>query len=58
VLTKDGAAILDKHRVLEGFSAHEAKAHGVTELNPAMDVVEHLLQATCILPTHSNRTFK
>lgn len=58
VLTKDGADILHKLRVLGNKSAHEVKAHSATELNLAMDVVEHLLQAVYILPFHAKRTFK
>lgn len=58
VLTNDGAAILHKLRVLGNISAHEVKAHSVAELNLAMDVVEHLLQAVYILPAHASRTFK
>lgn len=58
VLTKDGAAILHKLRILGNAAAHEVKAHSVTELNLAMDVVEHLLQAVYILPFHASRTFK
>lgn len=58
VLTKDGADILHKLRVLGNKAAHEVKAHSSTELNLAMDVVEHLLQAVYILPFHAKRTFK
>ena len=58
VLTREGADILHKLRVLGNRSAHEVKAHNPTELNLAMDVVEHLLQAVYILPFHSSRTFK
>lgn len=58
VLTKDGADILHKLRVLGNKAAHEVKAHSSTELNLAMDVVEHLLQAVYILPFHAKRMFK
>jgi hypothetical protein len=58
LLTKEGATILHKLRVLGNVAAHEVKAHSVTELNLAMDVVEHLLLAVYILPFHANRTFK
>lgn len=58
VLTKDGADILHKLRVLGNNAAHEVKAHSGTELTLAMDVVEHLLQAVYILPFHAKRTFK
>lgn len=58
VLTKDGADILHKLRVLGNKAAHEVKAHSATELNLATDVVEHLLKAVYILPFHAKRTFK
>lgn len=58
VLTQEGADILHKLRVLGNDAAHEVKAHKPEELNLAMDVVEHLLQAVYILPYHASRTFK
>lgn len=58
VLTQDGADILHRLRVLGNSAAHEVKAHQPVELNLAMDVVEHLLQAVYILPFHASRTFK
>jgi len=58
VLTKDGAAILHKLRILGNRAAHEVKAHSAKELALSMDVVEHLLQAVYILPAHAKETFK
>ena len=58
VLTRDGADILHKLRVLGNNAAHEVKAHSGNELTLAMDVVEHVLQAVYILPVHAKRTFK
>lgn len=58
VLTQEGADILHKLRVLGNSAVHEVKAHKPVELNLAMDVVEHLLQAVYILPFHASRTFK
>jgi len=58
VLTKDGADILHKLRILGNKAAHEVKAHSAPELNLAMDVSEHLLQAVYILPFHAKKTFK
>jgi len=58
VLTQEGSDILHKLRVLGNSAAHEVKAHKPVELNLAMDVVEHLLQAVYILPFHASRTFK
>jgi hypothetical protein len=58
VLTKDGATILHKLRVLGNKAAHEVKAHSPKELNLAMDVVDHLLNAVYILPIQAKSTFK
>jgi len=58
VLTKDGAAILHKLRVLGNKAAHEVKAHSAKELRLAMDVVDHLLKAVYILPSQAKSTFK
>lgn len=58
VLTKDGADILHKLRVLGNRAAHEVKAHSPEELGLAVDVVEHLMKAVYILPHHASRTFK
>jgi hypothetical protein len=58
VLTKEGAAILHKLRVLGNDSAHEVKPHTNVQLGLAFDVVEHLLQGVFILPYHAKRKFK
>jgi hypothetical protein len=58
VLTKDGADILQKLRVLGNDAAHEVKPHSNVHLGLAFDVVEHLLQGVYILPYHAKRRFK
>ncbi len=58
VLTKDGADILHKLRVLGNKAAHEVKPHSTDQLSLAMDVIEHLLQGVYIHPYHARRTFK
>lgn len=58
VLTKDGADIFHKLRVLGNKAAHEVKPHSRDQLNLAVDVVEHLLQGVYILPHHAKRKFK
>jgi len=58
VLTKDGADILHKLRVLGNKAAHEVKPHSTDQLSLAMDVIEHLLQGVYILPYHAKRKFK
>jgi Domain of unknown function (DUF4145) len=58
VLTKDGAEIFHKLRILGNTAAHEVKPHSRDQLNLALDVVEHLLQGVYILPLHAKRQFK
>jgi hypothetical protein len=58
VLTAEGAKVLHKLRALGNEAAHEVKPHSDEHLGVAMDVVEHLLQGTYILPHHAGRTFK
>ena len=58
VLTKDGADILHKLRVLGNKAAHEVKPHSTDQLDLAMDVIEHLLKGVYILPHHAKRKFK
>src|SRR5690554_4017185 len=58
VLTKEGATILHKLRVLGNDAAHEVKPHSNVHLGLAFDVVEHLLQGVYILPYHAKRKFK
>jgi hypothetical protein len=58
VLTKEGAEILHKLRVLGNDAAHEVKPHSNVQLGLAFDVVEHLLQGVYILPYHAKRKFK
>lgn len=50
VLTKEGAEILHSTRLLGNQAAHETKPIGEQTLDEAMDVVEHLLIGTYILP--------
>ncbi len=58
VLTKDGAEILHKLRVLGNTAAHKVKPHESVQLNLAMDVVDHLLLGVYVLPHHAKKTFK
>ena len=57
-LTKDGADILHKLRVLGNKAVHEVKPHSDEQLSLAMDVVEHLIQGVYLLPIQAKRTFK
>ncbi|QVL49073.1 MAG: DUF4145 domain-containing protein [Thiocapsa sp.] len=58
VLTKDGAQVLHRLRVLGNSAAHEVKPHSLRELGLAFDVVDHLLLGVYILPEHAKTTFK
>ena len=58
VLTKDGADIFHKLRVLGNKAAHEVKPHSRDQLDLALDVLEHLLQGVYILPHHAKKKFK
>lgn len=58
VLTKEGADILHKLRVLGNEAAHEVKPHSNVHLGLAFDVVDHLLQGVYILPYHAKSKFK
>jgi hypothetical protein len=50
VLAKNEAGILHRLRTLGNDAAHEVKPHSTKTLGLAMDVVDHLLRGTYILP--------
>lgn len=58
VLTSDGATILHKIRTLGNDAAHEVKPHKTEQLSLALDVCEHLLQGSYLLPYYAKKTFK
>lgn len=53
VLTKDGAEILHKLRVMGNESAHEVRPHKIDKLNLAINIVDHLLMGVYILPAYA-----
>ncbi len=55
VLTRSGAEILHKLRLLGNESAHEMKRHPLWRLGIAFDVAEHVLQAVYLLPEKAER---
>ena len=57
LLTNDGATILHKLRTLGNEAAHEVKPHDNSQLNLAMNVIDHLLQGVYILPCHAKSKF-
>lgn len=58
VLTKEGAAILHKLRILGNKAAHEVRPHDDVQLGLALDVIDHLLLGVYVLPHHASKTFK
>lgn len=56
ILTKEGAEILHRLRVLGNVAAHDAKPHGNEPLSVAMNVIDHLLQGVYILPVHAKKS--
>ncbi|MCF6255369.1 MAG: DUF4145 domain-containing protein [Gammaproteobacteria bacterium] len=57
VLTRDGADILHKLRVLGNEAAHEVTPHDNVQLGLALDVIDHLLTGVYILPHHAKAKF-
>jgi hypothetical protein len=55
MLTKSGAEMLHRTRILGNTAAHEAKPHSEAVLGLAMDVVEHLLANVYILPSAAEK---
>lgn len=58
VLTREGANILHKLRVLGNKSAHDVEPHDVQQLRFAFDVIDNLLSSVYILPHRANATFQ
>lgn len=57
LVTSDGCTILHKLRILGNQAAHEVKAHDSSQLELAMKIIEHLLEATYIFPGHVRAAF-
>lgn len=58
ILTKEGAETLHKLRILGNQSAHEVKAHNKQQLSLAIQIIEHMLDGTYIIPHKVLQTFK
>jgi hypothetical protein len=58
MLTREGADILHKLRVLGNKAAHDVKPHSRDQLALAMDVAEHLLKGAYVFPRKAAATFK
>ncbi|MGL1932363.1 MAG: DUF4145 domain-containing protein [Desulfotalea sp.] len=58
IVTSEGADTLHKLRVLGNASAHEVKKHNKQQLTVAIEIIEHMLNGTYIIPQKVKTTFK
>lgn len=58
LVTKEGVETLHKVRILGNRSAHESEAHSQDQLLLALEIVEHILVGTYIIPFKVQATFK
>jgi Domain of unknown function (DUF4145) len=56
VLTREGADLLHKLRIMGNKAAHEVKPHSKEEISVALDVVNHLILGVYILPRRAKNT--
>ncbi|MEX5664635.1 DUF4145 domain-containing protein [Pseudomonas neuropathica] len=58
LVTKEGVETLHKIRLLGNRAAHRAKAHSKDQLLLALEVIEHILIGTYIIPERAKAIFK
>lgn len=58
LVTKEGVETLHKIRLLGNQAAHTAKAHSKDQLLLALEVIEHILIGTYIIPERAKKIFK
>ena len=58
LVTKEGVDTLHKIRVLGNRAAHDAKHHSKDQLLLALEVIEHILVGTYIIPARAEIAFK
>lgn len=58
VVTKNDASTLHKLRVLGNLAAHEVAKHDREQLSLAIQIIEHMLHGTYIIPNKVSKTFK
>lgn len=58
IVTKEGVETLHKLRVLGNNAAHEVKKHNHQQLSLAIQIIEHMLDGTYIIPHKVAKTFK
>ena len=58
ILTRAGADILQKLRVLGNKAAHEVEPHDILQLGFGLDVIDNLVSSIYILPHHAEAKFE
>jgi len=58
IVTTEGVATLHKLRVLGNDAAHEVKKHTKQQLSLALQIIEHMLDGTYIIPNKVSDAFK
>lgn len=58
IVTKEGVDTLHKLRVLGNDAAHEVKKHNHQQLSLAIQIIEHMLDGTYIIPHKVAQAFK
>ena len=58
LVTKEGVETLHKIRILGNRAAHKAQAHSKDQLLLALEVIEHILIGTYIIPERAKELFK
>lgn len=58
LITKESVEMLHKIRILGNRAAHRATAHTVEQLFLALEIIEHILIGTYIIPERSKKSFK
>lgn len=58
VVTSEGITTLHKLRVLGNDAAHEVKTHSTQQLSLAVQIIEHMLDGTYIIPHKVAQVFK
>ncbi|MEJ8867287.1 DUF4145 domain-containing protein [Pseudomonas jessenii] len=58
LVTKEGVQTLHQIRVLGNNAAHRGKAHSKSQLLLALEVIEHILIGTYIIPYRAKKVFK
>lgn len=53
----NGLTLLHKLRVLGNEAAHEVKAHNSMQLELAMQIIEHMLDGTYVIPARVKSVF-